>query len=94
MAERRRIRRRDGARQWTLLRDLADPELWIERYQTPDLGGYVRHNQRMTQADAEIGDRLRALHRGPEPPRPPDDRAADGAQPGDVEAGSARLPTH
>lgn len=34
MAERRRIRRRDGARHWLLLRDLSDPELWIERYDT------------------------------------------------------------
>jgi len=35
MSERRRIRKRDGARQWTLLRDLVDPELWIERYEAP-----------------------------------------------------------
>lgn len=69
MAERRRVRRRDGARHWTLLRDLADPELWIERYHTPTWLDYVRHNQRITQADAKIGDRLRELHRGSEPPR-------------------------
>jgi MFS family permease len=68
MAERRRIRRRDGARQWTLLRDLANPELWIERYESPTWVEYVRHNQRVTQADAEIGDRVRALHYGPNPP--------------------------
>src|SRR5690606_27516212 len=35
MAERRRIRRRDGARNWRVLRDLADPEVWIERYESP-----------------------------------------------------------
>src|SRR5690606_25113894 len=35
MNERRRIRRRDGARDWTLLRDLTDPEIWIERFKTP-----------------------------------------------------------
>jgi hypothetical protein len=29
---------------------------------------YIRHNQRVTQADAEIGDRVRALHRGDKPP--------------------------
>jgi hypothetical protein len=29
---------------------------------------YIRHNQRVTQADAEIGDRLRALHYGADPP--------------------------
>lgn len=69
MAERRRVRRRDGARNWRLLRDLADPELWIERYETPTWLDYVRHNSRMTQHDAVIPERLRALHHGPETPR-------------------------
>jgi Transmembrane secretion effector len=69
MAERRRVRRRDGARHWTLLRDLENPDVWIERYHTPTWLDYVRYNQRVTQADARIGDRLRALHRGTEPPR-------------------------
>jgi MFS family permease len=68
MAERRRIRRRDGARHWTLLRDLTDPELWIERYDSPTWVEYVRQAQRVTQADAEISDRVRALHKGPNPP--------------------------
>jgi MFS family permease len=68
MAERRRIRRRDGARNWMLLRDLAHPEIWIERYNTPTWLDYVRHNSRMTQHDAIVGERLRALHRGPAPP--------------------------
>jgi MFS family permease len=69
MAERRRIRRRDGARHWTLLRDLSDPELWIERYHLPTWLDYVRHNNRITQADAAIYERVRALHRGEGPPR-------------------------
>jgi MFS family permease len=69
MAERRRIRRRDGARHWTLLRDLADPEIWIERYETPTWLDYIRHNNRLTQDDAVIPERIRALHRGPEAPR-------------------------
>ncbi len=68
MAERRRIRRRDGARHWTLLRDLENPELWVERYHSPTWLEYVRHNQRRTHADAFVGDRLRALHQGPNPP--------------------------
>jgi hypothetical protein len=68
MAERRRIRRRDGARHWTLLRDLTDPTLWIERYDSPTWVEYVRQNQRVTQADAEIGEQVRALHSGPNPP--------------------------
>ncbi|HVK43091.1 MAG TPA: MFS transporter [Phenylobacterium sp.] len=69
MADRRRIRRRDGARDWTLLRDLADPRLWIERYHTPTWVDYVRHNQRITEADRTVTDHVRALHRGPDRPR-------------------------
>jgi len=69
MAERRRIRRRDGARNWRLLRDLANPEAWIERYETPTWLDYVRINNRLTRNDAVIPERLRALHKGPEAPR-------------------------
>jgi len=68
MSERRRIRRRDGARNWRLLRDLADPEIWVERYETPTWADYVRHNSRMTQQDAVVSERLRALHCGPDGP--------------------------
>jgi MFS family permease len=69
MAEWRRIRRRDGALNWRLLRDLADPRLWVERYETPTWLDYVRHNSRTTQDDAITSQRLRALHRGSESPR-------------------------
>ena len=61
-------KRRDGARHWTLLRDLTDATLWIERYDSPTWVEYVRQNQRVTQADAEIGEQVRALHSGPNPP--------------------------
>lgn len=69
MTERRRIRIRDGAGQWTLMRDLEIPTIWTETYHVPTWIEYVRHNQRRTHADAENGDLLRALHRGLEAPR-------------------------
>jgi MFS family permease len=69
MSERSRIRRRDGALNWRLLRDLSDPELWIERYETPTWLDYLRLNSRMTRNDAVIPASLRALHRGPDAPR-------------------------
>lgn len=68
MDERRRVRRRDGARQWRLLRDLAEPDVWVEKYQTATWLDYIRHNQRITQADADIAERIRALHQGPDKP--------------------------
>ena len=68
MADRRQIRRRNGALRWTLLRDLADPQLWVERYHSPTWTEYVRHNRRFTADEAVIGERIRALHQGPEAP--------------------------
>ncbi|MCJ7997214.1 MFS transporter [Rhizobium cremeum] len=69
MVERRRIRIRDGARNWALMRDLENPDIWTETYHTPTWVDYVRHNQRRTKADAENSDRLLALHRGETKPR-------------------------
>jgi Bacterial protein of unknown function (DUF894). len=69
MNDRRRMRRRDGARNWRLLRDLSDPRLWIERYETPTWLDYIRLNNRATQDDASVPTRLRELHRGTEGPR-------------------------
>ena len=88
MAERRRVRRRAGARRWTLLRDLSDPEAWIERFHVPSWIEYIRHNHRITQADALLTGRAWELHAGPEPPRVrrlierPTDAPADPILPG------------
>ena len=67
MAERRRIFRRDGARGWTLLRDIEDPELWVERFHMPTWLDYVRDTQRRTRADLGNLDHIRALHVEPGP---------------------------
>jgi MFS family permease len=69
MTERRQIRRRNGARHWTLKRDLENPELWIESYHSPTWHEYIRHNLRTTHADAVVRDRLVELHNGSEPPK-------------------------
>ncbi|ATY32249.1 MFS transporter [Sphingomonas psychrotolerans] len=64
MSERRRIRRRDGAQHWALLRDLGDTELWIERYHVATWLDYVRHNHRRTHADDANSEALRRLRIG------------------------------
>ncbi|WP_237683970.1 MFS transporter [Pseudaminobacter soli (ex Zhang et al. 2022)] len=69
MKERKRIRRRDGARQWELLRDTQKPDRWVESYRVPTWNDYVRLNQRRTQADAGVDDRILSLHSGGERPR-------------------------
>ena len=63
-ARRRDIRRRDGARQWALLRDLENPGQWSESYHIATWDDYVRHNLRRTKTDAEVTVALRRLHRG------------------------------
>lgn len=68
MALRRNVRRRDGARNWALLRDLENPERWSESYHIATWDEYVRHNLRRTKADFETYQGLQALHRGEHPP--------------------------
>ncbi|MDT1060415.1 MFS transporter [Paracoccus sp. CPCC 101403] len=68
MARRRDIRRRDGARNWALLRDLEHPEQWSESYHIATWDEYVRHNLRRTKADFESYEALHKMHRGDTPP--------------------------
>lgn len=68
MSERRRIRLRNGATGWALLRDLEHPDIWSESYHAPTWIDYIRHQQRRTQADAENFRQITRLHRGPDRP--------------------------
>jgi MFS family permease len=68
MTERQRIRRRDGARRWRLMRDLSSVDLWTETFEAPTWTEYVRHNMRLTKADANVSEQLRALHDSEDPP--------------------------
>jgi MFS family permease len=61
MAERRRIRVRDGARGWMLLQDVADPSHWTERFYSPTWLDYLRTRNRLTVADIEVTERVREL---------------------------------
>ena len=69
MTTRRRIRIRDGARRWSLLRDLEQPNIWTEKYYVATWVEYVRHNQRRTVSDLGVSESLSRLHQGSEPPR-------------------------
>lgn len=64
-----RIRRRDGARGWTLQQDMDDPERWIERFHSPTWLAHLRRRLRHTMADQAAEEQLRALHRGSAPPK-------------------------
>ncbi|ACT60288.1 MFS transporter [Hirschia baltica] len=68
MAQREHIRKRDGARAWSLWQNLEDSSRWIESYSVPTYGEYIRHNNRRTQDDLHNIKNLENLHRGAERP--------------------------
>ncbi|MBS0420481.1 MAG: MFS transporter [Proteobacteria bacterium] len=68
MHELKRIRRRDGAKRWSLMQDMAAPEIWIERYHSPNWVEHLRRHHRFTVADREIERSALDFHQGPEPP--------------------------
>ena len=63
------VRQRNGAYGWSIARDVADPELWTERYHCPTWLDYLRQRSRPTQPERELTERAIALHTGPEPIR-------------------------
>lgn len=69
MVERRRIRIRDGARRWVLMRDLENPEIWTESYHVPTWVEYLRHHERRVISDGDVYQNLLELHKGVAPPQ-------------------------
>ncbi|GAB7551216.1 MFS transporter [Novosphingobium sp. 11B] len=61
MAERSRILRRDGARDWMLQQDLVETEAWVETYRFATWHDYVLLNQRRTRADQLVHEALAAV---------------------------------
>jgi len=63
-----RHRRGDGASDWGLTEDTADPEQLVEWFLLPSWQEHLRQHHRASQAAAALQAQLRALHRSPEPP--------------------------
>lgn len=61
MADIRRIRRRDGARGWTLVQDVAVPDRWIERYENPTWLDHLRQHERISRDDLQVEARVHGL---------------------------------
>lgn len=59
-----RIRRRDGARRWSLQQDMDDPERWVERFHSANWLDHLRRQTRPTVADQIVRQRVEALHDG------------------------------
>ena len=62
------IRRRDGAVQWELLPDSADPARYVETFVVQSWLEHLRQHERVTIADRDVEQRARAFHVGSVPP--------------------------
>jgi predicted MFS family arabinose efflux permease len=62
-------RQRNGAYGWSIARDIADPELWTERYHCPTWFDYLRQRSRSTQSERALHQQAIAYHMGPDPVR-------------------------
>jgi MFS family permease len=62
-------RQRNGAYGWSIARDIADPELWTERYHCPTWLDFLRQRNRSTQSERALHQRARDFHLGPNPVR-------------------------
>ena len=69
MQEVQLFRKRNGAYGWSIARDLADPELWTERYRCPTWFDYLRQRNRATQSETATERQAIAFHIGPGPVR-------------------------
>jgi hypothetical protein len=62
-------RKRNGATDWSLAREIADPTIWIERLHYPTWHDYLRQLHRPTRAERELQARATTFHQGPDPTR-------------------------
>jgi Transmembrane secretion effector len=53
-----RLRRRDGAYQWGIFRDMEAPSLFLETFLTGSWGEHLRQHERATQADRAVEERV------------------------------------
>jgi MFS family permease len=60
-------RQRNGAYGWSIARDVADPELWVERYHCPTWLDYLRQRNRTTHTERALHERAMDFHIGPDP---------------------------
>ncbi|RXH29745.1 MFS transporter [Bradyrhizobium nanningense] len=63
------FRQRNGAYGWSIARDIADPELWTERYHCPTWLDYLRQRNRSTQSERALDRQAVAFHIGSQPVR-------------------------
>ncbi len=65
----RAVRLRDGALRWGIYRDAIDTERLNETFLMESWLDFLRSRERITAADEKVRARVRALHKGEEPPK-------------------------
>jgi len=64
----RRIRRRDGAVRWELMRDVSDPARYTESFVVESWIEHMRQHERVTVTDRAVLDKAKSFHVGASPP--------------------------
>lgn len=62
-------RRRDGAFNWGVTEDAADPDVILEWFMVESWAEHMRQHRRVAHADADVQQEVRAFHLSDEPPR-------------------------
>jgi hypothetical protein len=62
------LRRRDGAIQWGLYHDVAEPGRFLETFIMESWAEHLRQHERITMEDRKREDKVRAFHIGGKPP--------------------------
>ncbi len=63
-----RSRYGDGAHQWGLTQDAAEPHRWVEWFLLPSWAEHLRQHERATVADDDVHSAAQQFHRGPGKP--------------------------
>ena len=61
-------RYRDGAWQWNVYQDAADPARWVECFVVSSWAEHLRQHDRVTRSDADLQASVKTYHRGPDAP--------------------------
>lgn len=59
-----RVRRRDGASQWGLYRDLERPDVYLETFIVVSWAEHLRQHERLTQSDSGLEQLITSSARG------------------------------
>jgi MFS family permease/quinol monooxygenase YgiN len=59
-----RVRKRDGAIQWGVFQDIADPERFVEHFIVESWAEHMRQHERVTLVDQSLEKRVHAFHKG------------------------------